>query len=344
MRDFMIGNRCIGKNYPPFIVAEVGINHEGSFDKAKQCIDEAVKCGADCIKFQCHITDAEMVPTDMKPGDISDERLWDIIKRCELTEDEERGLKKYCDGKGIVYLCTPFSREAADRLHEMDVLAFKIGSGECNNIPLIEHIAGMNKPIILSTGMNDIESIRKSVETIRTHDCDVMLMHCTSMYPTPYDKVRLGAIKELEEVFGLPVGLSDHSLGVYTCLGAVAVGACALEKHFTVSRNWPGPDISISIEPHELADLVKGSRAVFLAMGGRKGVLPEERPVIDFAYASVVTMAPIKKGETFTKDNTWVKRPSGPIHACDLNRVIGKRSMKDIPANCQVRINDVEKW
>ncbi len=337
MKEFQIGNRKIGAQYPPFIIAEVGINHEGSYDKAIQCVDAAVKAGADCIKFQCHITEAEMIPTDIKPGKISEDRLWDIIKRCELTEDEERRIKKYCEEKRIIYLCTPFSREAADRLQSMDVLGFKIGSGECSNIPLLEHVARIGKPIILSTGMNDLESIKKSVETLQKYNCPVMLMHCTSMYPTPYDKVRLGAIKELQDTFDLPVGLSDHSINIYTCLGAVALSACALEKHFTVTRKWPGPDMSLSIEPDELAELVKGSRAVFLAMGGHKTVLLEEQPVIEFAYASVVSIKDIKKGDVLNIDNVWVKRPgTGAISAVKFNSILDKRAKVDIKKDQQL--------
>lgn len=345
MMEFQIVLRKIGPQYPPFIIAEVGINHEGSYDKAIQCVDAAVKAGADCIKFQSHITEAEMIPTDMKPGEISEELLWDIIKRSELTGDEEIRIKKYCEDKGIIYLCTPFSREAADRLQSINVSAFKIGSGECNNIPLLEHIAQFGKPIILSTGMNDVESIKKSVETIRKYDTPLMLMHCTSMYPTPYEKVRLGAIKELQDTFGLPVGLSDHSIGIYTCLGAVAVGAAALEKHFTVTREWPGPDIPISIEPDELAELVKGSKAIFSALGGHKAILPEEQPVIDFAYASVVTIAPVRAGEVFSLENTWVKRPgTGAILASELNRVLGKKAARDIQKDSQIGPDDIENW
>lgn len=337
IKEFQIADRKIGPDQPPFIIVEVGINHEGEFNKAIQMVDAAAAAGADCVKFQCHITEAEMIPTDMKPGNISDERLWDIIKRCELTEDEERRLKAYCKEKGILYLSTPFSREAADRLNEAGVPAFKIGSGECNNLPLLEHIAKFGKPIILSTGMNDIPSIRKSVKTIQKYDVPLMLMHCTSMYPTPYDKVRLGAIQELIKKFKLPVGLSDHSIGIYTCLGAVALGACALEKHFTISRKWSGPDISLSIEPHELEEMVKGSRAIFLAKGGRKGILPEEQPVIEFAYASVVSIRGIKKGDVLSIDNIWVKRPgTGPINVVKFDSILGKKAKMDIKKDQQL--------
>jgi sialic acid synthase SpsE len=343
MRHFQIGNRSISEKDLHFVIAEMGINHEGEFEKAIQMVDAAAEAGADCVKFQCHITEAEMIPTDMKPGEISDERLWDIIKRCELTEEEERQIKTYCEQKGVIYLCTPFSRDAAERLNAMGVGAFKIGSGECNNLPLLDHVAKFGKPIILSTGMNDLDSIRESVRTIQKHDVPLMLMHCTSMYPTPYEKVRLGAIPELIEEFGLPVGLSDHSIGIYTCLGAVALGACALEKHFTISRSWPGPDTPISIEPDELEELVKGARAIFSARDGHKDILPEEQPVIDFAYASVVTIKPIKAGETFSLHNTWVKRPgTGPIMAKDLTEVLGRRAKRDLDKDVQVHPDDIE--
>lgn len=342
MNAFEIEGRKIGPDNPPFIIAEVGINHEGEYEKAIQLIDAAVEAGADCVKFQCHITEAEMIPTDMKPGKISEERLWDIIKRCELTEEEEYKVKKYCARKGMIYLCTPFSREAADRLEKMGVSAFKIGSGECNNLPLIDHIAKKKKPIILSTGMNDIPSIRKSVEVIRRYRVPFILMHCVSMYPAPHDRVRLKSIVQLQKAFRVPVGLSDHSLGIYTCLGAVALGAVALEKHFTISRSWPGPDVPISVEPGELKELVIGSKAVWQAMKGDKEIQKEEKPVIDFAYASVVTIKPVKKGETFSSENIWVKRPgTGDFIGEDLYKVLGKKAKKALPKDVQLRKKDL---
>jgi len=342
MREFRIGKRRIGRKYPPFIIAEAGINHEGSFDKAIQLVDAAARAKADCVKFQCHITEAEMIPTDMTPGDISKDKLWDIIKRCELSEDEERRIKAYCAEKGIMYLSTPFSKEAADRLEKMRVPAFKIGSGECNNLPLVEHIAKKGKPIIISTGMNDIASVKKTVEIIKKYKIPFMLMHCVSIYPAPYSKLALRSIGQLRDAFDVPVGLSDHSLGIYTCLGAAALGACVLEKHFTVSRRWPGPDISLSIEPDELSDLVTGSRAVWQALDGSKTVLPEEKPVIDFAYASVVAIRDIAKGETFGPDNIWVKRPgTGEIKAESLDAVMGKKTKADIKKNDQLKWGDI---
>jgi N-acetylneuraminate synthase len=280
----------------------------------------------------------------MTPGAISSEKLWDIIKRCELTAREEREVQAYCVKKGVMYLSTPFSREAADRLDEMGVPAFKIGSGECNNVPLLQHIAKKGKPMILSTGMNDLASVERSVAAIKAFDVPLALMHCTSMYPTPYENVRLGAITELRERFpGMPVGLSDHSLNIWTCLGAVALGASILEKHFTISRSWPGPDTGISIEPDELRNLIEGARAIWHARGGGKTRLREEQPVIDFAYATVVTIAPIKKGDVFSDQNTWVKRPgTGKILAASLGDVIGKKATRDIPSDVHVEPEDVD--
>jgi sialic acid synthase SpsE len=346
MSAFEIQGRRVSADDPPLVIAEVGINHEGQIEKALLLVDAAAAAGAELVKFQCHITEQEMVPTDMTPGKISTEKLWDIIKRCELTADEERQVQAHCREKGVIYLSTPFSREAADRLDAMGVPAFKIGSGECNNIPLLKHIASKGKPMILSTGMNDLASVRKSVAAIREFGVPVALTHCTSMYPTPYDKVRLGAIAELRDAFpGVPVGLSDHSLNIWTCLGAVALGAAILEKHFTISRAWPGPDTGISIEPRELKDLIEGSRAIWQARGGGKTRLAEEQPVIDFAYATVVTIAPVKAGEIFNRANTWVKRPgTGPIVAERLDEVLGRKALRDIPADVHVKPADIEAF
>lgn len=344
MSTFKIGSREISERSAPLVIPEVGINHEGSVDKSIALVDACADAGAEVVKFQCHITESEMIPTDMTPGDISSEKLWDIIKRCELSEPDERKIKEYCNQKGMIYLSTPFSREAVDRLERMNVPAYKIGSGECNNLPLVEYIAKIKKPVILSTGMNDLKSITRTVNVFKSHGTPLALMHCTSLYPTPYDKVRLGAIKEMMDSFpGVPIGLSDHSLGIWTCLGAVAQGARILEKHFTITRDWPGPDISISIEPQELRDLIAGSAAVWQASGGSKGVLPEEQPVIDFAYASVVSITKISKGESFTKDNIWVKRPGlGPIKAEKYADLLGKTAGRDIPSDVFLDSDDIK--
>jgi N-acetylneuraminate synthase len=283
-----------------------------------------------------------MIPNDVVPGNAT-ESIWDIMVRCALSEAEEIELKAYVESKGLIYLCTPFSRAAADRLEKMQVVAYKIGSGECNNYPLIRHIAAWGKPVLLSTGMNDIASIRPAVEILRAARVPFALFHCTSMYPTPYAKVRLGALADLKAAFPDAVlGLSDHSLGNYTCLAAVPLGASILEKHFTSDLSWPGPDVPISMDPAALKDLVVGSRAIHEALGGGKTILPEEQPTIDFAYACVVTTREIAGGELASRDNLWVKRPgTGEIKAVHYDEVLGRRLKRTLPANAQLRWDDL---
>jgi N-acetylneuraminate synthase len=261
------------------------------------------------------------------------------MSRCALSERDERELKKYTERQGIIFLSTPFSRAAADRLEQIEVLAYKIGSGECNNYPLVEHIASFRKPVILSTGMNDLPAIKKSVAILRKYKVPYALLHCTSIYPTPYDKVRLGAIDKLKSSFPDAVlGLSDHSLGIYTCLGSVPYGASILEKHFTSDKNWPGPDTPISINPAELKDMISGSRAIWQALGGEKDILKEEKPTIDFAYACVVAIKDIKKGQIFSKNNLWVKRPgTGEVKAVYFTEFLGKKANADIPKDTQIK-------
>ncbi|OGU12392.1 MAG: polyhydroxyalkanoate biosynthesis repressor PhaR [Ignavibacteria bacterium GWB2_35_12] len=345
MNEIKINNRLIGEAHKPFVIAEIGINHEGNFDLAIKMVNDAHKAGCECVKFQTHIIEDEMIPNEVVPGNAS-ESIWEIMKRCRLTEEEEIKIKEYVVSLGMIFLSTPFSRAAADRLQKLGVPAYKIGSGECNNYPLIEHIAKFGKPVILSTGMNDINSIQLSVDILRKYKVPYALMHCTSMYPTPYNKVRLGALNELKENFPEAVlGLSDHSLGIYTCLGAIPLGASILEKHFTSDRKLPGPDNPISIEPDELRELIIGSEAIHKALGGTKEILKEEQPTIDFAYSCVVSIKEIKKGEQFSYENIWVKRPgTGEIKAVDFDNVIGKKAKRDIEVNQQIKWEDVGRY
>jgi N-acetylneuraminate synthase len=338
-----IGGRKIGDEHPPLVIAEIGINHEGNFDKAVRMVDDAAAAGCECVKFQSHVIEDEMIPNDVVPGNAR-ETIWEIMRRCALSESEERELKAYVEYKGLLYLSTPFSRAAAVRLESMNVAGYKIGSGECNNYPLIAHIASYGKPIILSTGMNDLASVAPAVRILREARVPYALLHCTSMYPTPYRKVRLGALHELTDHFpDAVVGLSDHSLGNYTCFAAIALGARILEKHFTSDKTWPGPDVPISIDPRELRDLVEGSRAIFESLGGRKEILPEEQPTIAFAYACVVATRDIQACEALDADNIWVKRPgTGEIKAVHYPSLLGRRTKAAIPRNTQLKWADLE--
>ena len=332
-----IGDRKIGENYPPLVIAEIGINHDGSFEKAKKMVKNAFENGAECVKFQCHVIDDEMTQNDVIPANAT-ESIWEIMKRCSFSENQEIALKNYVEELGMIYLSTPFSRAAADRLEKMDICAYKIGSGECNNIPLLTHIATFGKPMILSTGMNDIFSISKSVNVLKKANIDFALMHVTSMYPTPYEDVRLGFLYELKTKFpDIVIGLSDHSFGNYTCFAAIALGASILEKHFTSDKNWSGPDIPISISPPELKDLIFGSNAIFRALKNKKEILDGEKLTAKFAFTSVVTIKDIKKGDTFSMENIWVKRPgTGQIKAEFFDDILNKKSRKSVKKNSQL--------
>jgi len=332
-----IAGRRIGARHAPLVIAEIGINHEGSLAKAIRMIDDAAAAGCECVKFQTHVIDDEMIPNGVVPGNAR-ESIWEIMSRCALGEADERRLKSHAEARGLIFLSTPFSRAAADRLERIGVAAYKIGSGECNNYPLIEHIADFGKPVILSTGMNNLDSVAPAVEILRRRAVPFALLHCTSMYPTPYSAVRLGALRQLADTFpDAVIGLSDHSPTIYACLGAVALGASILERHFTSSKEWPGPDISISMSPAELRELMEGSRAIHEALGGAKDILPGEAPTIQFAYASVVALRDIAAGEPLSLENVWVKRPgTGEIRAADLPRVLSRRALRDFKKDEQL--------
>ena len=340
-----IAGRKIGEDYPPLVIAEIGINHGGSLEEAKKLVDSAIQAGAEVIKHQTHIIDDEMsnhakkvIPTNAK------ESIYEIMKNCALDEDDEFKLMKYVQKNGAIFISTPFSREAARRLEKFEVPAFKIGSGECNNYPLVEHIASFGKPIILSTGMNDIESIKKSVSIIERKKIPYALLHTTNIYPTPNNLVRLNCIQELQQNFpNAIVGLSDHTQSNHACFGAVALGSSILERHFTDSMRRKGPDISSSMDPKSLKELLDGVNILFHERGGNKGPVKEEKKTIAFAFASVVSIKNISKGEKLTVDNIWVKRPgSGDFCAEDFGSLIGREVSKDIKNNKQIKKTDLK--
>ncbi len=341
--EFKIGNRPVGDNCPPLVIAEIGINHEGNYEKAVRMIDDAAEAGCECVKFQTHIVDDEMIENDVIPGNAK-ENIWSMMKRCALSAEHEFALKRQAESRQMIFLSTPFSRAAADRLNRLGVAAFKIGSGECNNYPLVEHIAKLGKPVILSTGMNDISTIKVAVDILRRLSLPFSLLHCTSVYPTPYSLVRLGALAEMKANFpDALIGLSDHSMTIYPCLGAVALGARILERHFTSDKQWPGPDIEVSMDPKELRALIEGAAAIFAASGGTKGILPEESPTIAFAYASVVSIADISAGDLLDESKVWVKRPgTGEIRADSFKAVLGKRARVSIPKDTSLRWADLD--
>ena len=341
---FKLENRLVGDKYKPLVIAEIGINHEGKIWKAKKMVDEAASTGCECVKFQYHIPEYEMIKNNTIPGNAK-ESIWNIIKRCTLNEKEETELYNYVKKKNLIYLSTPFSIEAAKKLYDMGVSGFKIGSGECNNFPMIDFISKFKKPIILSTGMNDISNIKKSIKIIKKNKCKFAILHCVSLYPTPYSKLNLNRMLKIKKLFrNIPVGLSDHTLGIHASLAAVSLGANIIEKHFTASKKWKGPDIPISIDKKELHNLKNFSEDIFLALSeniSEKKMRDYEKKTINFAYSSVVSTSFIKQGEKFTKKNIWVKRPGlGDFLAKDYKKLLGRVAKINISANQYIKKKD----
>lgn len=345
MKEFYIGNRLVGNNELPLVIAEMGINHNGSLQDAFAIVDAAVDAGIEIIKHQTHVIDDEMssAAQNVIPGN-SEKSIFQIMSECALNEQDEIDLKQYVEDKGKIFISTPFSRAAADRLAKMDVPAYKIGSGECNNYPLIEHIADFQKPIILSTGMNSIESISKAVDILESKKVPYALLHTTNIYPTPNNLVRLGAMVELQSNFpNALIGLSDHTITNHACFGAVALGASILERHFTDTMSRAGPDIVCSMDTQAAQELLQGVQILFDERGGIKGAVAEEKATIDFAFATTVSIKDIKKGDTLSKENIWVKRPgTGEIKAEFYKELLGKKAIQDIPNDSHLKWADFE--
>lgn len=345
MAEFEIGGRRIGPNLPPVVIAEIGINHEGSLDLAIGMADAAIDAGCEIVKHQTHIVEDEM-SSEAKgviPGN-ADVSIYEIMERCALSERDEFRLMQHVQSRGVIFISTPFSRAAAERLARFDIPAFKIGSGECNNYPLVRYVARFGKPVIISTGMNSIESVRPSVDILRKAGVPYALLHCTNVYPTPPELVRLGAMQQLQNAFpDAVIGLSDHTTSNYTCLGAVALGASILERHFTDRMDRPGPDIVCSMDPQALSDLIQGSKIIFSARGGDKRPIEAEAPTIAFAFASVVATAEIQPGELLNEANIWVKRPGGgDFGVLDYDQLLGKVAQKLIRKGFQIKATDLE--
>ena len=329
----------------PVVIPEIGINHNGSLAVAKEMVLSAKRAGARLIKHQTHIVEDEMSLCAKKvvPGN-ADISIYDIMSMCSLSEEEELELKKYTEELGMFFLSTPFSRAAAERLEKFGVGAYKIGSGELNNYPLIEHIASFGKPMIVSTGMNDLRAIDKAVNIMEKKGVQYCLMHTTNLYPTKPEQVRLGAMIEMMQAFpGVPIGLSDHTMNNNACIAAMALGASIVERHYTDSMDREGPDIVCSMDEAELKRLLEAADEVFKMRGGHKAPLPEEQVTIDFAYASVVSTKLIHKGEIFSRDNLWVKRPgTGEIPAEEYESILGKMAAIDVAEDTLISHNMIE--
>jgi N-acetylneuraminate synthase len=338
--SFNISGRKVGDIYDPLVIVEIGINHEGSLDVAKVMVDAAVSAGAEIIKHQTHIVEDEM-SDDARlviPGN-TDVSIYEVMERCALSEEDEYELMNYVVAKGAIFISTPFSKKSVDRLVKFDVPAFKVGSGECNNFPLLKYIASFGKPMIVSTGMNTLESVKIASEILENAGVDYAFLHTTNLYPTPPELVRLGAMQKLMCEFpNVEIGLSDHTTSNHACFAAVALGATILERHFTDNLDRPGPDIVNSMDPNALNELINGSGLIAKMRGGEKQPAKEEQVTMAFAFASVVATSDIAKGDLITQDNIWLKRPGGgDFGASDYDSLIGLEVKHSVKSGTQIK-------
>lgn len=321
-----------------FIIAEAGVNHNGSIELAKKLIDVAVEAGADAVKFQTFKTEnvisiyAPMADYQKKNLGV-EKSQYEMVKELELSFEDFTELKRYCDEKGIIFLSTSFDIESARFLKELGLEIFKIPSGEITNYLLLKEIGSYRKRVILSTGMADLGEIEDALDVLiesGTKREDITVLHCNTEYPTPYEDVNLKAMLTIKEAFKVSVGYSDHTLGIEIPVAAVALGAEVIEKHFTLDKNLPGPDHKASLDPYELKEMIRCIRNVEMAMGnGIKKPSQSEIKNIPIARKSIVAKRDIKKGEIFSEDNLTVKRPGYGISPMRWEEIIGKPAQKD---------------
>lgn len=318
-----------------YIIAEAGVNHNGSFELACKLVDAAKEAGVDCIKFQTFKSD-KLVSYNAKKADYQksttgDGSQVDMLKKLELSYDEFIDLKKYCDKVGITFLSTPFDFDSIEFLNSVDMPFWKIPSGEITNYPYLVALARTRKPIVMSTGMCDLEEVREAIKVLTDNGVtEIKLLHCNTEYPTPYEDVNLKAMQTIKEAFAYDVGYSDHTKGIEVPIAAVAMGATIIEKHFTLDRNMEGPDHKASLEPSELAEMVKSIRNIEKALGnGDKTPSPSEIKNKAVARKSIVAKRKIYKDEILTEDNVTVKRPGTGISPMKWNKVLGTNAIRD---------------
>lgn len=334
-----IREREIGPGRPCLVIAEAGVNHNGSLDLARWLVDAAVAAGADAVKFQTFRAEKVISPVAPKAGyqaraTGTGESQLEMVKKLELPFEAFQKLKLHCDGKGITFLSTAFDEESVDFIDGLGVGAFKVPSGEITNLPLLQHIAHKRRPVILSTGMSELEEVRGAVQVLQAADCrELVLLHCVSDYPAADQDANLRAMKTLEDAFGLPVGYSDHTRGIEIALAAVALGACILEKHFTLDRNLPGPDHKASLEPAELEAMVEGIRRVQAALGdGRKHPAEREKETAAVVRRSLVAARDLASGTVLTEELIAIRRPGTGLPPAMRVQLVGRRLRQDVKA------------
>lgn len=340
-----IAGRPVGTEHPCFIIAEAGVNHNGCIDRALQLVDVAAEAGADAVKFQTFRA-AKLVTADAPKAAYQQrtsgagETQFEMLRRLELSEEHHRVLLARCRERGILFMSTPFDEESADFLDELGVALFKIPSGEVTNIPYLEHLATKRKPLIVSTGMCSLGEVETAVTTLEAAGCrDFALLHCVSNYPADPADVNLRAMQTMAAAFGVPVGYSDHTLGIEVGIASVAAGACVLEKHYTLDRSLPGPDHAASLEPDELAQLIRGVRTVEAALGnGRKQAAASEANTASVARKSLVAACDIPAGARLTLDLIAVKRPGTGLPPAMRPHLLNRTVRESIPAGTLLQL------
>jgi len=329
----------VGHSRPCFIIAEAGVNHDGSVETARRLVDVAVKAGVDAVKFQTFkaerlaTRDAPKAGYQMQATDIN-ESQFEMLRRLELSREAHLELFDYSRRIGVLFLSTPFDEESADLLEEIGVPAFKIPSGELTNLPFLIHVARKGRPMIVSTGMSSLDEVKAAVQAVeQAGNTNVVLLHCISAYPANPADVNLRAMHTMASAFNVPVGYSDHTLGIEVALAAVALGACVIEKHFTLDRSLPGPDHRASLEPHELSALVRGIRIVEKALGhARKEPSASETNTAAVARKSLVAKRDIRTGSRLTDEMITLRRPGTGLPPAMRTRIVGRKATQDIPA------------
>jgi N-acetylneuraminate synthase/N,N'-diacetyllegionaminate synthase len=338
-KELTFGKRVVGAGHPAFVIAEAGVNHNGELDLAFKLIDAAAAAGADAVKFQTFIA-SEVITAEAAKAEYQktttgeQESQLEMVKRLELSFGDFRKLKMYCDDQGITFLSTPFDLKSVDFLAGLGVVALKISSGDLTNDPLLRHVAAQKRPVILSTGMSDMDEVREALAVINAAgNNDVILLQCVTNYPAAAEDINLRAMLSMQSAFDVNVGYSDHTLGIEIPLAAVALGACVIEKHFTLDKNFAGPDHRASLEPHEFKAMVEGIRKVEASLGdGRKVPAASEASNAAVARRSIVASRDISAGTVITPAEITFKRPGTGLPPRMADQVVGKTARVDVKA------------
>ena len=346
IKDLTFGKRVVGAEQPAFVIAEAGVNHNGNVDLAFQLVDAAIAAGADAVKFQTFIASevitAQAVKAEYQKQTTGEqESQLEMVQRLELSFGDFRKLKMYCDDQGITFLSTPFDFKSVDFLDGLGVVAFKIASGDLTNHPLLRHVAAKGRPVILSTGMSDMDEVRDALAVL--HDVDVILLQCVTNYPAAAEDINLRAMLSMKSAFDVNVGYSDHTLGIEVALAAVALGACVIEKHFTLDKNFAGPDHRASLEPEEFKAMVEGIRKVEASLGnGQKVPAASEAANAAVARRSIVAARDISKGTLITSAEIAFKRPGTGLPPGMVDQILGKTARVDVKAGTLLKLEDIE--